>query len=81
MRVDLDVNSLESVAVAVVGDTDRGFAPTSAQMLAPEDLADTCVLEDRVERRSDDRRDRQHLDLVDLLVGWQRESVGHGDLL
>src|SRR5690606_1970589 len=47
---------------------------------AAEDLADALVLENGVDRLGEDLRDRQHLDLVDLLVDRQRQRVGDDDL-
>ena len=46
----------------------------SGLVLAAEDLADAGVVEHGVERVGDDPGDRQHLDLVDLLLGRQRQA-------
>ena len=60
-----------------VGPT-RGLVPqplARSDVLAAEELADRLVLEHRLERRGDDRRDRQHHELV------ERRSAGIGSVL
>src|SRR5690349_1350188 len=47
---------------------------------AAEEARDRAVLEDLLDRRADERGDREHRDAVDLLLGRDREGVGDDDL-
>ena len=59
----------------------RGSGVPSGEVLAVEDLADAGVVEHGAEGFSDQRSNRQHLDLRELLLGRQRQRVGQHDAL
>src|ERR1700761_7811976 len=50
-------------------------------VLSVEDLGHRRVLEDGVDGIGDDAGGREHLDLVQLLLGRERQGVGDGDAL